>query len=391
KLLDFGIAKLAGEGEALTSVGAVLGTPAFMAPEQIGNVAIDARTDLYAVGATMYYALTGRKPHEASSLTALLYAIAHEQPPPLESLAPHVDRALVAVIARAMQKDPGARFSSAREMRAALEPWAPSGREAAIVTSPYQVSTTIQVPPPGGPTLGAVALPQTTLPMPPPQPARSSSSTLAIVGGMAALVVLVGGGVIGTMFYLHGQAPAGAVATASAAAPAAPSATPSATVASKGQPATATPGGTTQPAAAGRPATPGSAPPTPNGGDPPGAPAAPSRAQTKMSGTTAHFSSGRYSGTTSKESRPVIDAAMPRLSACHASTELDPPVHEFPTFLITIAPTGAVMSVQRTLTSGESPHPKYDACARAVLSSLTFPATPKGATITLGISSPIPR
>ena len=75
KVLDFGIAKLATEegGARLTGTGAMLGTPAYMAPEQARGAVVDHRADLYAVGATMYQALAGRLPHDAPSFPAMLF------------------------------------------------------------------------------------------------------------------------------------------------------------------------------------------------------------------------------------------------------------------------------------------------------------------------------
>lgn len=110
-----------------------------------------------------------------------------------------------------------------------------------------------------------------------------------------------------------------------------------------------------------------------------------------MTGTTARYSSGKFTGITSKEARPSIDAALPRVSACHAATEFDPPLHDEPQFMITIAPTGNVTSVQRVATSSQPVHPKYDACVRGVLASSVYPAKEKGATVTVGFSAPVPR
>jgi len=130
KLLDFGIAKLARDGqEQLTASGAVLGSPAFMAPEQIKTTFFDRRADLYAVGATMYLALSGRLPFEASTVHGLLLAITEQRPQPLHILDPAIDPGLSALVDRAMHKEPDGRFASAAEMREALEPWlGPRGR-----------------------------------------------------------------------------------------------------------------------------------------------------------------------------------------------------------------------------------------------------------------------
>lgn len=125
KVLDFGIAKMSIEGQAkLTGTGAMLGTPAFMAPEQArGAVDVDARADIYAVGAMMYQALTGKLPYEAPSVPALLFAIVEKSPAPLREARPDVPAELVAIVERAMAKDRNARFSDAEEMRRALAPW----------------------------------------------------------------------------------------------------------------------------------------------------------------------------------------------------------------------------------------------------------------------------
>jgi serine/threonine-protein kinase len=141
KVLDFGIAKLsdgASIGPAqqkLTSTNAMLGTPAFMAPEQArGADDVDARADVYAVGATMYQALTGKMPFEAASVPALLFAIVEKTPPPLRELRPDVPADFIAVVERAMAKRREDRFQTTDEMRAALAPW--SGLPASNPTPP---------------------------------------------------------------------------------------------------------------------------------------------------------------------------------------------------------------------------------------------------------------
>ena len=122
KLLDFGVAKVLEEraGGKLTSTGAVVGTLAYMAPEQARGEAVDARADVYAVGACMYHALAGRPPFEATTTAQLLSSVCHEAPPPLGALRPDVDGQLIGVVERAMARDVGARYRSARAMMSAL-------------------------------------------------------------------------------------------------------------------------------------------------------------------------------------------------------------------------------------------------------------------------------
>ncbi len=125
KLLDFGVAKLmnARTSEKLTQTGSVLGTPAYMAPEQARGANVDHRSDLYGVGCMMYEALAGSPAFAAENYNALLFVIQNSVPVPLEVLRPDLDAALVAVITRAMAKNPSERFQTADAMESALAPW----------------------------------------------------------------------------------------------------------------------------------------------------------------------------------------------------------------------------------------------------------------------------
>ena len=81
-IADFGIAKRINSGEDFTTQGRILGTPHYMSPEQVHGADIDHRSDLFSLGVMFYELLTGRKPFEAPSLTAILYQIINEAPPP---------------------------------------------------------------------------------------------------------------------------------------------------------------------------------------------------------------------------------------------------------------------------------------------------------------------
>src|SRR5690606_9732492 len=117
KLLDFGIAKVM--GAALTRTGDTLGTAAYMSPEQLRGQ-VDARADLWALGAVLYEMLTGRRPFGGDYEAALTYAIAHEEPEPVEALRPEITEALAGVVRRCLEKDPAARFQTAEEVTEAL-------------------------------------------------------------------------------------------------------------------------------------------------------------------------------------------------------------------------------------------------------------------------------
>ncbi|MET0401056.1 MAG: serine/threonine-protein kinase [Cystobacter sp.] len=123
KLLDFGIAKRMArmEGETPTRTGVLLGTPEFMSPEQCSGGEVDARTDLYAVGVLGYLLLTGRVPFSHESTAAVLVAHLQRTPAAPHEVRPGVPPALSAVLMRALAKRPEDRFSTAAELRTALE------------------------------------------------------------------------------------------------------------------------------------------------------------------------------------------------------------------------------------------------------------------------------
>jgi serine/threonine-protein kinase len=123
KLLDFGLVQdLAAEADdRLTGAGTVLGTPAYMSPEQsAGEPSSDARVDLYSLGAVAFFALAGRPPFQAGTAGQVLAAHRSEPPPPLADLRPDVPEDLAAIVARCLAKQADDRFPSAAELDRAL-------------------------------------------------------------------------------------------------------------------------------------------------------------------------------------------------------------------------------------------------------------------------------
>jgi serine/threonine protein kinase/class 3 adenylate cyclase len=123
KLSDFGLARHLVETEslALTEPGAVLGTPQYMAPEQCTGRSVDPRTDVYALGATLFHMLAGRPPFVAASRDRLYDLHCHEPPPPLERYNPSASPAVGQVVARALAKAPEDRYRDAGAMLRDLE------------------------------------------------------------------------------------------------------------------------------------------------------------------------------------------------------------------------------------------------------------------------------
>ena len=119
-LMDFGVAKEAAapqaDNEELTSSGELLGTAAWMAPEQIMGGSMDARADLYSLGALLYLMLTGRRPFHARTLAGYLDKHLHRPARPPRELVPGVPADLDVLCVRLLQKEPDLRFSSARHV-----------------------------------------------------------------------------------------------------------------------------------------------------------------------------------------------------------------------------------------------------------------------------------
>ncbi len=119
KLADFGIAKAAEQSD-ITKVGSVLGTAAYLAPEQARGEPAGPPSDLYALGVVAYQLMAGRLPYDAASLTDLARLQDSGPPPRLDDLEPDVPPALAMAVARALHRDPEHRYADAAEMEEAL-------------------------------------------------------------------------------------------------------------------------------------------------------------------------------------------------------------------------------------------------------------------------------
>jgi serine/threonine protein kinase len=118
KIMDFGVAHVV--GSQMTQADEILGSPQFMAPEQLGKGKIDQRTDLFAFGIVLYWMLTGRLPFTGDSFAAIALAILSERPVGPKDLKQNVPRALGNIVLRCLEKDPAKRFPNAGQLRKAL-------------------------------------------------------------------------------------------------------------------------------------------------------------------------------------------------------------------------------------------------------------------------------
>lgn len=125
KVLDFGLVKMVGEGSenlGLTQSGVMMGSPRYMSPEQVKAAPVDARTDIYSLGAVLYHVLTGAPPFASGSAYEAMNAHVNSPPPPFRATRPDcvAGPQLEALVMRCLEKDPAARFQSMDEVMTAL-------------------------------------------------------------------------------------------------------------------------------------------------------------------------------------------------------------------------------------------------------------------------------
>lgn len=434
KVLDFGIAKLSRPTDVqLTGDNTMLGSPAYMAPEQARGGALDHRADLFSLGSTMYVALTGRLPFDAQSLNALLFAIAEQAPPPIAQVVPGLDPRMAAIVERAMQKAPAARFQSAAEMRVALEafssgsvpapgfgaPSAPVQSAAAYSAPPAPgwgqsappintAAPPLMVPPPMAPSMQPPMGPGMQPPMPSPsmpqqgstaqlQPApRAGMGAGAIIGILAALVVvlLVAGGA--AAYFLAQRGAPATLDTSPSATPSVAVALPTSTASSSLAPSTtgtSTPGAlmphngskSTAHADAGiTPPIPGS--PTAATSDA-GAPAA---GQAPMSGLSPRTKGGTYGNF--PDMLNLVESQIGLVRPCYVQLQFTPPNHESFTFRFLVAKDG---QVKRFLGGppGTTRMPQLDQCVGAAMLQMNVGKSSTGeeGEISVSISAPLPH
>jgi serine/threonine-protein kinase len=152
-VLDFGIAKLMGKGTSVTQPGALIGTPAYMPPEQAGDepAKIGPHSDVYALGAILYTLLTGKVPYdEGTALRTILRVISPEPPPPVRSLRPEVPPRLEQICMKCLEKEPANRYPTARALADDLRRFRAALQAKASTTSVRIVLPSVLLIAPGG-------------------------------------------------------------------------------------------------------------------------------------------------------------------------------------------------------------------------------------------------
>jgi len=120
KVMDFGVAKIAEETAAMTATGMVVGTPQYLAPEQLRGAEADHRADIFALGSILYEMLVGQPAFRGKDVSTILYQVAHGSPPPLIELGVEVPSQVEEAIFRALRKDPDERYESTADLAAEL-------------------------------------------------------------------------------------------------------------------------------------------------------------------------------------------------------------------------------------------------------------------------------
>lgn len=192
KLADFGIARI--ENSSMTQVGQVMGTPSYMAPEQLRGEPVDLRADIWAAGVLLYQLLTGAKPFEGD-FVALSHRVLHTEPPPPSALSVTCPKAFDAVVAKALAKRPEDRYPSAAAFAEAIRAAASGTRPgAAPLPTPETDATMVAARVPAGPTAPAAAA----------GPAARRGPPWALIGGGLAAAAIAAAAVF---LLMPGSAP----------------------------------------------------------------------------------------------------------------------------------------------------------------------------------------
>jgi len=131
-VVDFGIARIS--TSTMTQTSMVMGTPFYMAPEQVAGRKVDHRADIFALGAVLYEMLTLEKPFPGETLTTVIYKIMHEDPAPMRAIREDIPEGIAAIVEKALAKETAARYASCRELIADLGPFLAGVSPAGIVT-----------------------------------------------------------------------------------------------------------------------------------------------------------------------------------------------------------------------------------------------------------------
>ena len=273
KVMDFGLARMQGT-EHLTNDGFMIGTPAYMSPEQVAGTEVDGRADLYAMGVVFYRLLTGQLPFKADSGIAMAHKQMYDAPTPVRQLRTELPSVFEDLFIRALAKSPDDRFQTADEMKAALAmvstmdasdvtrtlmSLAPPHHSHPSMPAPHQSHASMSAVPPAQPPIPAPVQSHSALPV--PVTAKPVGARRPRMGAYAAAIVVLVAIPASILLWRGRTAGSPIVSPAPAAVVAAPAATPAAAPEPVPAPAVETAAPSPEPAPA--PAAKAAAVPTP--------------------------------------------------------------------------------------------------------------------------------
>jgi eukaryotic-like serine/threonine-protein kinase len=182
KILDFGLARVGTDDVHLTRSGAIVGTPAYMSPEQARGEKVDGRTDLFSLGCVLYRLCTGAMPFAGDTTTALLLALAMDHPKPVRDVNPEIPATLSDLVMRLLAKTPAERPASAREVVELVEAIENNLNGVTEAKREGISQTELMAPSPSA--------------LPPIPPKRRRTAVVALMAGAAAILLVMAGAVV---------------------------------------------------------------------------------------------------------------------------------------------------------------------------------------------------
>jgi serine/threonine protein kinase len=202
KITDFGVAKLS--ATQITTTGQMLGTPAFMPPEQFTGAAIDGRSDLFSLGVILYWLSTGEQAFPGETVTAVSYKVVHTEPVPPRKLNPAIPAGLEQIISKCLMKDPEQRYQTGEELSRELAA-VRAGRSSPALKTPVAIkkrdpgATAMEATldpespePPLPPEQHRPTLPTVSAPKPSATARKSINPKLILVGAVVLVLIYVG-------------------------------------------------------------------------------------------------------------------------------------------------------------------------------------------------------
>jgi serine/threonine protein kinase len=199
KVLDFGISKTKEAGAGLTQTSSVMGSPYYMAPEQMmSSKDVDVRADIWALGVILYELMTGKPPFSGDTMAEVVFQVTQRDAAPLRDRRPDVPEELANVVARCLTRDPGQRYDNVARFAAALVPFGPARAEISLERISRVLGTSLRPPgeEPGERKSHPMRATSSTWASSQSGSAGPANARRMVIGAVGAVVLLIGVGVV---------------------------------------------------------------------------------------------------------------------------------------------------------------------------------------------------